>query len=182
METYSITQYPPQVGDTKFRTPNLDIKYSNVGLGKAFVKRSAIWFFVEMWGVTMRPSCTASFTWWQSASICFVRSWKTGFAAIWIAAWLSQWRVIRREWLEPSVFSNAFSHLSSRRVYAIALYSASLFLVSLSSTKLENSPSRQCMLTVSDVFLDKLPNLSRTKLWCWDRCLTEGWFLALVNL
>lgn len=39
----------------------------------------------------MRPARNCWRTKWQSKSTCFVRSWNTGFFAIWIAALLSEW-------------------------------------------------------------------------------------------
>jgi len=57
--------------------------------GIALVKMSASWHWEATWVVVMLPSCILSRMAWQSNSICFVRSWKTGLAAMCKAAWLS---------------------------------------------------------------------------------------------
>ena len=52
---------------------------------------SAIWSWDRIWQGWTNLDWIFSSIKWQSSSICFVHSWNTGFSAIWIAAWLSQW-------------------------------------------------------------------------------------------
>lgn len=92
--------------------------------GRGLVKMSANWCWLQTSKSLMKPSLILSHVKWQSI-IYFVRSWKIGFVAIWIAAWLSQkinageedviWKS-RRSWCIQT---------SSLVVDAKALYSAS---------------------------------------------------------
>ena len=94
------------------------------------VRISASWRFVQTWISWMHGGCevvplTKSRTRWQSTSMCLVRSWKTWFLAMCIAAWLSQCNVIKPSWWTPSSLSKRFVHTSSQEVFAIARYSDS---------------------------------------------------------
>jgi len=70
--------------------PNLRRSVKNYSLPSAFIKISASWYCVNTYEGLIIPVCNFSRTMWQSISMCFVRSWKTGFVAICKATWLSQ--------------------------------------------------------------------------------------------
>lgn len=116
---------PCQAEVCMFKTPSLDKRKWNLDAGNALVNRSASWLCVE----TCKGRITPSGRWWrttrQSISVCLVLSWKTGFAAIWRVALLSQnnkagWscEMVRSQRTETS-------QTSSQVVVAIVLYSAS---------------------------------------------------------
>ena len=91
----------------------------------AFVKMSAS---CSLDGTKMGwicPATISSRTQWQSISMCFVRSWNTGFWDMCKAAWMSQWRDIDCEWDTPRLERRLFNHVNSHVVSAIDRYSAS---------------------------------------------------------
>jgi len=105
--------------------PNLHDNIWKWSRHKALVKIYTSWLEVSMCLVVIRPDCNFSQTTWQSISICFVRSWKTGFWAMWRAAWLSQYKIMGLErWMSRS-WRSVLSHVSSQVVDARARYSAS---------------------------------------------------------
>ena len=57
--------------------------------------------------------------------MCLVRSWKTGFAAMCKAAWLSQYNKASLEWLTLSSFNKDNNQVSLQVALAIDLYSTS---------------------------------------------------------
>lgn len=91
------------------------------------------WNFVNKfvnWSLDLVKVVSISLDWtwypikWQSTSICFVLSCNTGFAAICIAAWLSQWRVMGALLVIARSFNKAFNQINSQVVDTIALYYA----------------------------------------------------------
>ena len=105
--------------------PNLRRRKSNCRFPKAFVKIFVSCMEVWTYLVWMAPFCISSRTKWQSTSICFVRSWKMGLAAMCKAAWLSQYKCVGSECITPRVDNNPFNHFNSQVVVAMDLYSAS---------------------------------------------------------
>ena len=92
---YTSLIHPPQVSVTQPGVKRLDndIRPSREWNGpgcKNFVRISACWSTVDTWSNRIVPFLTWSLIVWQSISICFVRSWNTGFEAMWIADLLSQ--------------------------------------------------------------------------------------------
>jgi len=84
-------------------------------LPRDFVSRSAKWWPDK----THRAWTIFSFifwrTKWQSISICFLHSWNTRFATMWIAAWLSQYNLIghsklRQQVSDPNQFTSYIRH------------------------------------------------------------------------
>jgi len=107
-----VCNSPPQVGGWYMSIiSNLDNKLLK-GCGRsALVKKSTICSFDEIGNSLRTLAWSFSRTIWQSISKCLVRSWNTGFAAIWRAVWLSQymtgvlvhlicksWRTYRIHW------------------------------------------------------------------------------------
>lgn len=64
-----------------------------VEVPKGFVSKSTSYSLEVTWFVSTKPFGTWLRTMWQLMSRCFVLSWKTGFAAIYSAALLSQFNV-----------------------------------------------------------------------------------------
>ena len=92
---------------------------------RGLVKMSASWWAEVTWSVFKRLAWILSQIKWQSTSICLVRSWNTGFAAIWRATWLPQKRAAAMGWAIWKSWSNERSQVISQVVIAMALYSAS---------------------------------------------------------
>ena len=104
--------------------PNLCHSVKNGSLPSAFVKISASWYCVGTYEALIIPACNFSRTMWQFISMCFVRSWNTGFAAICNVAWLSQ-----KNWASKlhGTFKSRDKYRNqtiSKQVLAIARYSA----------------------------------------------------------
>lgn len=101
----------------------LDKRLWNRAQPRSLVKISANWKWDFTWRVWTSPRWIFSWTKWQSSSICFVRSWYTGLAAMWMTALLSQnrragwgckmWKSLKRE----------NSHINSQHVEAMDRYS-----------------------------------------------------------
>jgi len=104
---------------------NLQRRKSNCCVLKVFVKMSTSYIGVWTYLAWISPFWIASRTKWQSTSICFVRSWKTGLAAICKAAWLSQCRSTSPECITPRVDNKPFNHFNSQVMVVMDLYSAS---------------------------------------------------------
>lgn len=116
---------PPRDGQKMFFTAILDNSGNKSLEGRALLNMSARWCW-DLIGMSLRdPEETVSHTRWQSISICFVRSWKVGFEAIWIAAWLSQNKRIGESTVMWKSFNKCDNQKSSLVVAAKALYSAS---------------------------------------------------------
>ena len=109
-----IFWYPPphklvvvercQLSGWKMSTNPSLVRMSVKGLGRsAFVKTSVSWPLEEIGSNRMSPTWTFSRTKWQSISRCFVRSWKTGFATMCKALWLSQYKTAG---LEQEIFKS----------------------------------------------------------------------------
>lgn len=62
----------------------------------------------------------------QSISMCFILSWKTGFAVTWIVVWLSQCTSVGLMHGTCRVSNKLGSYSISLMAYAITRYSASL--------------------------------------------------------
>jgi hypothetical protein len=92
---------------------------------KGLVNISTTWCWVWMWRVRRMPSCILSRTRWQSSSMCLVLSWKTRFAAIWRAAFLSQKSNAACGWSILKSLSKDISQTISHAVEAMDQYSAS---------------------------------------------------------
>jgi len=105
---------------------SLEAKPENGFGNKDFIKKLASWSW-EGTGKSLRtPTWTLSRTIWQTISKCLIHSWKTGFAAMCIALWLSQYNIgglehdIWRSW------SKYKSHWISQVTIVKMRYSASL--------------------------------------------------------
>lgn len=101
--------------------PNFETNYEKIGKLKAFVNegRSLIWARK----VLTTPLWILSWVKRQSTSICFDHSWKTGFTAKWMAAWLSLNNIAGLSWEISMSFKKLFSHImshvcGSQRYYA----------------------------------------------------------------
>ena len=81
---------PPQDGVHRLCIPILTVKLEKRGNPSALVIISATWCLLGTWRFRITPSWILSLTRWQSISMCFVLSWNTRLATIWIAAWLSE--------------------------------------------------------------------------------------------
>jgi hypothetical protein len=106
--------------------PSLESRMLKGCGNKDFVKKTANWSWVGTGRSLNSPAWSFSLTMWQSISRCFVRSWKTGLAAMCIALWLSQyntWSLTQLIWRSLSKQYNI--HWSSHVADVIALYSAS---------------------------------------------------------
>lgn len=108
---YPIT--PPQVGAWRSVMHNLRSRNWNWLWPKALVKMSASWCWVGTCAVEMIPEVSFSRAKWQSISMCLVHSWKTGLAAIWRAAWLSQYKRIGWVWKTRRSYKRVFSHIQA---------------------------------------------------------------------
>ena len=121
----SHSNTPPQAGAYMLIMPSLLQKYSTRTPLSAFVKMSPIWSPVFTYEVEIKPCWIFSRTKWQSISICFVLSWKTGLDAIWMAAWLSHHNVAGKVTLKLNSVNSCCIHIISHVPWAIALYSDS---------------------------------------------------------
>ena len=101
------------------------IRLEKRGKPSTLVMMYATWCLLGTWRFRMTPSCILSLTKWQSISMCFVLSWNTRLAAIWIAAWLSENNKASFVWGIPRSWSKDFSQMTSHTTNAMALYSAS---------------------------------------------------------
>ena len=140
-----IANTPPQVGAWGFRTPNLWRRKSNCHFPKAFVKMSMSCMEVWTYLVWIAPFCISSRTKWQSTSICFVHSWKTGLVVMCKAAWLSQYKCIGSECITPRVDNNPFNHFNSQVVVSMDYIplqpkNETPYVASWSSKRLANYP------------------------------------------
>lgn len=118
-------EIPPQDGRKMFLTAIFDNSGNKSLDGRALMNMSASWCW-DLIGMSLRnPEKTLSRTKWQSISICFVSSWKVGFEAMWIAAWLSENKRIGESTMMWKSFSKCYNQKSSLVVAAKALYSAS---------------------------------------------------------
>ena len=118
------TNTPLKLG-TGETMPNLDIKELNCADGRDLVNTSANCSEVGRYVSSIKPSITLSLVKWQSNSICFVRSWKTGFLAICRALWFWQCNVTGFHLSTPISSKSLMSQVTSDAALAIALYSAS---------------------------------------------------------
>ena len=116
---------PPQVGEWIFTMPNLESKKLNWANPIGLVKISTSWWVVETCKVFNKPAWVFSRRKWQSNSMCLVLSWKTGLAAMWKAAWLSQKRTEALGWGMQKSWRRDKSQVSSQVAIDIARYSAS---------------------------------------------------------
>ena len=94
-------------------------------LGRAFVNISANWFRVETWGKVIFSVTTCWRKKWQSISMCFILSWKTGLLAILIALVLSPWRGVELPTMTPNSQRRRRSQMISALANNITQYSAS---------------------------------------------------------
>lgn len=85
----------------------------------------ASWAAKCTYEVMILPDNSASCTKWQSISMCLVSLWKTQFAAICNASWLSQNNFIGCGWETIKENNSPLRHLSSHVVIAINRYSDS---------------------------------------------------------
>jgi len=106
-------------------TPNLWTFDLWEGPDNDLVKTSASWEWEGSYEREMRPARNCCRTKWQLSSTCFVRSWKTGFFAIWIAAWLSECKVTGRDGVMERSANNHTNQVISATTRRIDLYSAS---------------------------------------------------------
>ena len=81
---------PPKAGECIFYIPSLHWRKLKVSRGSALVYMSTSYWAEAMGSNLISPECSFSHAMWQSISICFVRSWKTGLAAMWSVERLSQ--------------------------------------------------------------------------------------------
>lgn len=93
-----------------------------VGEWKGIENKSANCRWEKIGAVTTCPSVILSRIRWQSNLMCFVRLWKTGFAVMWIAAKLSQYKVIGFEMSNFRSTRKYLIHVSSQTTDAMALY------------------------------------------------------------
>jgi len=114
---------PPQVGAWRLRMPNLLVRNENWWEPRALVKRSASCSLEEICAVAMDPDLIQSRIKWQSISICFVRSWCTELATIWMAARLSQYNWVEIRTIKS--WNKVRSQIISQAVVAIERYSTS---------------------------------------------------------
>lgn len=94
-------------------------------LGSALVKISANWLKEETWGRVIFLVTTCWRMKWQSISMCFVLSWKTGLLAILVALVLSPWRGVELPTGIPNSHKRRWSQIISALAEDIARYSAS---------------------------------------------------------
>lgn len=73
----------------KLHIPSLFLKNSNMFLGSAFVRMSALWYSILQWTSCTSPSFWTSLRKKNLILKCFVLPWNTGSFAIGITAWLS---------------------------------------------------------------------------------------------
>lgn len=116
---------PLQVEAEKLLKPNLDSKKENCGEARGLVKMSTSWKREQTYWGSTKPALYWSWTIWQSMSKCFVRSWKTGFAVMCNAAWLSHHKGMGEGSETQKSRSTYDVHKSSHTVEARLLYSAS---------------------------------------------------------
>ena len=115
---------PLQVGAWMLRMFNLLVNFLKLSLSKALMNISTSWRCEGTNCVTIWLAWIFYLTTCQSISICFVRSWYTGFAAIWSAAWLSRNKVIGFKHTCRSL-NKHWSYVSSHVAVTMDLYSAS---------------------------------------------------------
>ena len=104
---------------------NLQVSSWCRGLGSALVKISANWSWVETWGKVIFSVTTCWWMKWQSISMCFVRSWKTGLLAILVALVLSPWSGVELPTMTPNSQRRRRNQMISALADDIARYSAS---------------------------------------------------------
>ena len=113
---------PPQDGEWRLWIPILLGRYLNCAGNRALMKRSTSWCCEDTCIVLRQPTCIFSWIRWWSISMCFVLSWKTGLAAIWRVASLSQNSVIGSLlWILKSR-RRVVNQISSQVTLAIARY------------------------------------------------------------
>ena len=93
-------------------------------LGTALVNIFANWLKEETWGRVIFSAATCWRMKWQSISICFVLSWKTGLLAILVALVLSPWRGVELPTGTPNSQRRQRSQMISALADDIARYSA----------------------------------------------------------
>ena len=105
---------------------NLQSKNSWRGWGSPLVKISASWSSLETCGRLMTLRSYSSQIKCQSTSICFVRSWKTGFSVIRMKLVLSVWSGVAEVWGNPRSASKPWSQRISEQAEDMARYSDSV--------------------------------------------------------
>jgi len=92
---------------------------------KAFVKISAKCICVKTFDVWILPQSNSFLIKWQSTSICFVCSWKTGIFAMCKVAWLAQLSCmgplcknlkIKEQTFKPFEFTSCWSHIAKHEI------------------------------------------------------------------
>ena len=101
------------------------MKVFRTGAGSGLVNKSASCWRVLTGSNLKAPAKRWCRTKWKSISICLVRSWNTGFEAMWIAARLSEKSTALDDSSTPKSPRSCCSQINSLAAVAIARYSAS---------------------------------------------------------
>ena len=115
----------PQNGEWRLWIPILLGRYLNCAGNRALMNKSTSWCCEDTFIVLRQPACIFSRTRWQSISMCFVISWKTGLAAIWRVVSLSQNSVVGSLLWIPKSRRRAINQINSQVTLAIARYPVS---------------------------------------------------------
>ena len=120
----SFPQYSPSTSyPVARRTPRLIQNFSKLSHGSAFVKISAIIFFVDTYSKEISPHSMRSRIKWCRMSICFALECETGLCARAIEPWLSACMIVTFVWGKSSSLGNVQSHIASFVAFADTIYS-----------------------------------------------------------
>ena len=113
--------------------------------------------------VLITPLWILSWIKWQSTSIFFDHSWKTGFIAMWMATWLSQNNIAGLSWeISKSfkkLFSQTMSHVCGSQRYSASTKELDKVPISLISKKPKYFPNKyRSQLRI--LYLANLPSLN----------------------
>ena len=101
----------------------------NLYFPRAFVSMSATWFLVRTYYNCITPHWTPSLIKWHLISMCFDRSWNTGFSESLIQLWLSQKILVAFIIFLNKLKSSVLSYIASHVAILATIYSASAELI-----------------------------------------------------